>query len=353
MRRVLFPVLFGSCLLAACGGAQTTRIVDTPTGTAVAYGAPRDTVYEVEIEPAKDVMRVHVYEYSRCDVIPLQLVHRERETLQGDEVVRRESLGKKQVAGAPEGEVRCNQTYARDVDVSLVVGGAVHPIGTTDREGRVAADLSKVFDAAAYAEAPPAEATVRIRPQRGKSVDGATIRLTELENHEERVDALLAELEAILAKGETGASDAEIARSYELYAQLHTIAWDDPRVRAVAARFWELFYGRKQEEAREKMTRNLQALEQAKELLAQAGDAAIPMYVQAAINSGYQDPRTVEWSTLRLIRALRGSTVICREGFSWGATSALPIDARIGSSYLRYAHGDGYDATINRICTRF
>ncbi len=76
--------------------------MDTPSGSAVSYGAPRDTAYEVEVEPAKDTLVVHVFERSKCSVIPLRFVQREQQTLHGDEVVHREQLGKKEIAGSPK-----------------------------------------------------------------------------------------------------------------------------------------------------------------------------------------------------------------------------------------------------------
>src|SRR5690606_2177389 len=258
-------------------------------------------------------VHVHVFERSRCPVIPVQTVHRYREVLDDGTVVSRESLGQVQVAGEPQGdEVLCNQTYAKNVEVSLVVGGAVHPLGRTDERGHILVDLASVLQSAAYGETPPDEAVVRIRPERtGRALDGAKISLNELQKHETLVDGHLQELEAILSRGETDISPADITRSYELYAQLQDIAPSDPRVRGVSARFWELFYGRKQAEATGRLERNLQALDRARELLKIAGDAAIPLYFQAAVNAGTVDARSLEWATLRILQALRTQTVIC------------------------------------------
>jgi hypothetical protein len=345
-----------AALLAACGGAQTTRMVDEPTGSAVSYGAPYDTAYEVQVEPAKNVMQVHVFETSRCPVIPVKTVHRYRETLKGSTVVSRESLGKQQVAGEPKDEVLCNQTYARNVSVSLVVGGAVHPLGRTDDRGMTSVDLTRVFQSAAYGETPPEQAIVRIRPERlGRALDGTTISLNELKKHETLVDRNLAELESILAKGETGATSADIGRSYELYAQLHDVAPSDPRVRGISARFWELFYGRKQAEATERMGRNLRALDEARELLKVAGVAAIPLYFQAAVNSGNMDARSLEWATLRVIQALRTQVVICQQGFAWNRLGSYGwgSDALAAAHYLQFARGDAALADLNAACARF
>lgn len=362
MRRLPFEtgLLLGCSAVAlslvACGGASTARIVDTPRGSALTYGAPRDTAYEVEVEPARNDMVVHVYERSKCSVIPVRFVQRERQTLKGDEVVAREDLGKQQIAQEPSGEIACGQIYARNLEVALVVGSGVHPLGTTDTRGTVRANLSEVLKTAGYGEAPPDDAIVRIRPQKARpALDGRKISLRELGRHEARVTAMLGELEAILAKGETGASGAEIARSYQLYEQLNDVAPSDPRVRGVSMRFWELLYGRKQEESREKMGKNLKALDQARELLKGAGDAAIPFYVQAAVNSGVLDARSLEWASLRLIRALRSDAVICRQGFDFGRLPAyaLPPDAMLAGHYLRYGYGDAYARDITTACMRF
>ncbi len=360
-KRAVFPLVALTCLaslelLAGCAGAKSARMVDTPSGSAMSYGAPHDTAYEVEVEPAKDDMVVHVYERSKCSIIPIRTVQRERQILEGDTVVQREDLGKKQIADTPQGEISCNQTYARNLEVSLVVGGGVYPLGMTDQRGTVRANLSALFESASYGTNPPDEAIVRVRPFKAQpALDGKKISLRELAQHEARVDAMLAELQGILAKGETGASGAEIARSYELYEQLNDVAPSDPRVRGISARFWELLYGRKQEESREKMGKNLQALDEARELLKSAGDAAIPFYVQAAVNSGVLDAQSLEWASLRLIRALRTDTVICRTGFDFGRMGSytLPIDARVAGNYLRYGYGDGYARDITTACTRF
>lgn len=344
-------------LLSACGGAQTTRMVDEPTGSAITYGAPQDTAYEVQIEPAKKTVHVHVFERSRCPVIPVQTVHRYREVLEGSTVVSRESLGKLQVAGEPQGdEVLCNQTYARNVEVSLVVGGAVHPLGRTDDLGQITVDLANVLQSAAYGEAPPSEAIVRIRPERtGRALDGTKISLNEFEKHEALVDGHLRELEATLSRGETEVSAADITRSYELYAQLQDVAPSDPRVRGLSARFWELFYGRKQAEATERLERNLQALDQARELLKIAGDAAVPLYFQAAVNAGNVDARSLEWATLRILQALRTQTVICQDGFAWDRIGSYGWgpDTRMAAQYLRFARGDALLADLAAACRRF
>jgi hypothetical protein len=48
--------------------------VDTPAGSTVACGAPRNHSYSFEAEPELDVLRLRVYRAARCDVIPTDLV---------------------------------------------------------------------------------------------------------------------------------------------------------------------------------------------------------------------------------------------------------------------------------------
>ncbi len=100
------------------------------------------------------------------------------------------------------------------------------------------------------------------------------------------------------------------------------------------------------------MKENLAALADAKEALQVMGDAAIPIYVQAAVNSGTLDRRALEWSSLRLIRAIKGVPTICTAGFSyqnignygWGP------EARVAASYTRFAYGDDYAQSVNQVC---
>src|SRR5687768_18098394 len=92
--------------VAACGGGSlTSRVVDTPQGSAQAYGAPRDTTYSFEAEPELDVLRLHVYRAARCDLIPTDIVARRTETLDGDRVVSSVDQGPVQVAKPASGEV--------------------------------------------------------------------------------------------------------------------------------------------------------------------------------------------------------------------------------------------------------
>lgn len=338
-----------SVALAGCGPKSSTRMVDDPSGTSVAYGAPNATTYSVMVAASKQYLSLSVYESSRCDVIPVTVMQRYQETLHGDKVVQRTPVTKKQVAGDPKGDIACNQTYARNVEVWLDAGGTRVPLGKTDSQGRVAGDLVSLLQTAGYANAPK-QAKVLILPNRAKPpVEIGSLELHELAQYEGRVTELLAELEAILAKGEAGQSSAEITKSYEVYSQLLSIADGDPRVEAIGLRFWELFYGRKQDEARQRMEKNLDALGKARETLKVMGDAAIPIYVQAAVNSGTLDRRSLEWSSLRLISALRGSPGVCQAGYAYDqlGTYGWSLDAQIAAHNVRSAYGPSPLIVIN------
>ncbi len=351
--RPFFAVVF-AIAASGCGQKTTTRMVDDPSGQAIEYGAPHDTTYVADWGASGQHIRISVFENSRCDVIPVTVMQRYQETLHGDEVVQRAPVTKKQVAGDPQGDVPCNQTYARNVEVLLEMDGNRVSLGKTNAEGRVKGNLARLIKTGGY-ETTPEQAQILLRPNRARPIFNAgVIELKELDRYEERVTSLLAQLEKILAKGETGASPEEITRSYEIYSQLQDIAPGDPRVQAVSARFWELFYGRKQEEARERLGRNLDELGEAQDLLKTMGDAAIPIYVQAAVSSGVLDRRALEWSSLRLVRALRSSPSVCSAGFSFSAvpTYGWPTDARLAARYVAYGYGKDYSANLTTICSR-
>lgn len=341
-----------SLLLVACGGASTVRMVDVPTGSATEYGGPRERSFVAELDAAYADARVVVYETSRCDVIPVTVMQRYEERRRGDEILQRTPVTKKQVAGEPKGSIPCNQTFARNVEVFVEADGTRVSLGATDARGRVVANLARVFQVGSY-EQLPKKMSVLLRTQQAEPARVVgELELSQLVKFGERVRELLAQLEAILAKGEQGQSPADITRSYELYSQLQEIAAEDPRVEGIRARFWELYYGRKQEESREKLGRNLAALAEAKDTLKVMGDAAIPLYVQAAVNSSTLDPKALEWSSLRLIRALRSAPVICGGGFQFGRvpTYGWPADARLAAQYVNYGYGDAFLGAAQRAC---
>lgn len=339
--------------VVACGGKQlTTRVVDTPQGTTQMYGAPRNPTYSFEAEPELDVLRLHVYRAARCDLIPADIVARRTETLDGDRVISSVDQGPVQVAKPATTEVPCDQGYARDVDVSLVIGNAVHALGTTDAYGYVAVNLSGELREKLFGMNTPADAIVRVRgPKAQPAQDAGKLSLASLRDYEAGTGKLLDELNALLAKG-TDLSSPDIQRSYELYEKLRALAWFDPRFKAASARFWELFFARKQLESTQNLQRNLKALESAKALLKDAGDSAIPLFMQVAINSQSYDPRALDWASGELLTALRSKPQIC-SSFDWTKIQSygfLPA-AQVAVHYLRFAQGDSFFDPIAGRCS--
>jgi hypothetical protein len=326
--------------------------VDTPQGSTQAYGAPRDTTYSFEAEPELDVLRLHVYRASRCDLIPTEIVARRTETLDGDRVVDSVSQGPVQIAKPPTGEVPCDQGYARDAQVSLVVGNATHVLGTTDAYGYVALNLSAELREKLLGQEAPAQATVRVRgPKAMGAVDVGPLSLSSLRDYETGISRLLDELNALLAKG-SDLGGPDIQRTYELYERLRATAWFDARFKAAAARFWELFFARKQQESTQNLQRNLKALDSAKALLKDAGDAAIPLFMQVAINGQSYDPRALDWASGELLTALRGKPQLC-SSFDWTRIRSygfLPA-TQIAVHYLRFAQGDSFFNPISGRCS--
>ncbi len=342
--------------LSACASqSSTTRIVNEPSGSSVMYGSPKSITYVADVDVGREYGRITVYRNARCDVIPVTVMQSYQETLHGEEVVERTPVTKSQVAGTVEKQISCDQTYAQDVEVFLEAQGDRFSLGKTDSEGQVSANLATVFQVGSFEEVPQ-DAKVMVRPRSARPmVEVGSLSLAQLIKYNDRTSELLAQLSAVLAKGESGASSEEITRSYEIYAQLQDIASQDPRVQGISARFWELFVGRKKDESIERMGKTLHALSEAKETLKVMGDAAIPIYVQAAVSSGTLDRRALEWSSLRLIRALRGAPAVCRTGFAWSKVPSYgwPADARLASQYVRYGYGSGYNSAIQRSCARF
>ncbi len=354
MRNLKLKAGFSLVLLSltGCGPKTSTRMVDDPTGTAIEYGVPQGTTFTAELDAAREEARITIYQVSRCDVIPVTVMQRFEERLRGDEVVQRNPVTKKQVAGKSRGDTACNQTYGRNIEVMLSAGNARFSMGRTDARGQVSGNLSRLFQVASFAEV-PAEVKVLVRPAQAQpTVEVGTLTMSELIKHEQRLQQLLGELEQILAKGTTGATPGEITRSYELYAELQDIASPDPRILAIGQRFWELYVGRKQDESIGRMGKTLDALGEAKETLKVMGDAAIPLYLQAAVSSGVMDQRALEWSSLRLIRAIKGSPAICTGGFAWGQVPSYgwPADARLAAQYVHYGYGDGFSGQIQSAC---
>ncbi len=360
MRLDVHPMTLGmtivlSCSMFACGGGTISyRHVDTPTAEVHEYGAPKQTEYALEFEPEKEQLGITIYEHSVCDKIRVQVVDRTRETLEGDEVINETPLGKVQIAQKVDGQVPCDQRFAREAQVSLKVGEAVYPIGKTDAEGHVGVNLAKRLDADVYG-APEGEVVVLVRGQGSvASKEVGRVPLGELRARQERVDQLVQELSALLGKPSGAMTPEEITRSYELYAQLRSIAWYDSRFQGLRQRFWEVWQNQRSQEYSENLGRNLEALNKSKELLRTAGPGAIPLFAQVGINSGTVSERTLEWSRFEMLKGLRENPGACQGGFSWTAMpDVLSVQQQIAGGYLHFVYGDPYEKVLSGMCGRW
>jgi hypothetical protein len=353
MGTLAYGLVVVGCVLSACGGGPlTTKVVDTPQGTTTAYGAPRSQTYSFEAEPELDQLRLHLYRSARCDLIPTDVVARRTETWRGEHLVSSVDQGPVQVAKPATTEVPCDQGYARDVEVTLVVGNATHLLGTTDAYGYVGVNLSAELREKLFGAGIPQNAMVRVRGPKGQPAqEVGMLSLASLRDYEQATQRMIDELNALLAKG-SDLSSPDIARTYELYEKLRALAWYDPRFKAASARFWELFFARKQLESTQNLTRNLKALDTAKDLLKGAGVGAIPLFMQVAISSQAYDPRALDWASGELLTAIRSRPQLC-SSFDWTqlSTYGFPLSTQVAVNYLRFAQGDGFYGPIQGRCS--
>jgi hypothetical protein len=352
MGKLAYGLIGLGVVLVACGGsALTTKVVDTPQGTSSAYGAPRNQTYSFEAEPELDQLRLHLYRMARCDVIPTDIVARRTETYRDSQLVSTVDQGPVQIAKPATTEVPCDQGYA-DLEVSLVVGNAIHPLGVTDAYGYVGVNLSAELREKLLGTATPQNAMVRVRGPKGQPAQElGMLSLASLRDYEAGTQRMLDELNALLAKG-ADLSSPDIQKTYELYEKLRAIAWYDPRFKAASARFWELFFARKQLEATQNLTRNLKALDSAKDLLKGAGVGAIPLFMQVAINNQAYDPRALDWASGELLTAIRAKPQLCTS-FDWTQMQSygfLP-QTQVAVQYLRFAMGDSFYGPIQGRCS--
>lgn len=340
-------------MLSACGGgALTTKVVDTPQGSTTALGAPRNPTYSFEAEPELDQLRLHLYRSAHCDVIPTDVVERRTETWNGSHLVSKVDQGPVQIARPPTAEVPCDQGYARDLEVTLVVGNATHLLGTTDAYGYVGVNLSAELREKLFGGGVPPNAMVRVRGLKGQPAQEiGMLSLASLRDYETGITRMLDELNALLTKG-TDLSSPDIQHTYELYEKLRSLAYYDPRFKAASARFWELFFARKQVEATHNLARNLKALDAARDLLKGAGVAAIPLFMQVAIQNQAYDPRALDWASGELLTAIRARPQLCTS-FDWTQMQSygfLP-PTQVAVQYLRFAQGDAFYAPIAGRCS--
>jgi len=352
MGKLAYALGLGCALVGCGGGSLTTKVVDAPQGTTTAYGAPRNQMYSFEAEPELDQLRLHVYRSARCDLIPTDVVARRTETWNGDHLVSSVDQGPVQIAKPATSEVPCDQGYARDVEVTLVIGNAIHTLGTTDAYGYVGANLSAELREKLFGAGVPANAMVRVRGPKGQPAqEVGMLSLASLRDFEAGTGKLIDELNALLAKG-ADLSSPDIQKTYELYEKLRALAWFDPRFKAASARFWELFFARKQLESTQNLSRNLKALDAAKDLLKGAGVGAIPLFMQVAITSQAYDPRALDWASGELLAAIRAKPQLC-SSFDWTQMQTygfLPA-TQVAVQYLRFAQGDSFYSPIAGRCS--
>ena len=338
--------------LVACGsGPVTYRHVDTPTATVNEYGAPKNTEYELEFEPAKDQLGITIYEHSVCDKIQVQVVNRTRETLEGDRVINETPLGKVQVAQQVSGQVPCEQRFAREAQVSLKVGEAVYPVGKTDAHGHIGVNLAKRLDADVYG-APEGEMVVLVRGQGSvQQQEVGRVPMGELRAREQRIEELTGNLSQLLAKPPESMTPEELTRAYQLYAQLRSVAWYDGRFQGLQLRFWEVWETQRSMRATQNLSRNVKALDEAKELLRTAGAVSIPLFAQIGISNGLVDERTSEWARWQMLEGFRGRPAACAKGFSWaGMPDYLSVEQQIAGGYLRFVYGDPFAQVLSDMC---
>lgn len=353
MGKLAYWVLGLGFVVGGCGGGQlTTKTVDTPQGTTTMLGAPRDTSYSFEAEPELDQLRMRVYRTAHCDVIPTDVVARRTETYNGSHLVSSVDQGSVQVAKPASSETVCDQGYARDVEVTLVVGNAIHNLGVTDAYGYVGVNINAELREQLLGAAAPANAMVRVRGPKGQpAMEVGAISLASLRDYETGMTRMLDELNALLAKG-TDLSSADITRTYELYEKLRAVAYYDARFKAASARFWELFFARKQVESTQNLSRNLKALDAAKDLLKGIGPAAIPLFMQVAVTNQTFDPRAMDWASGELLGAIRARPQIC-SSFDWTQMQTYGFSpvTQLAVQYLRFAQGDAFYGPIQGRCS--
>jgi hypothetical protein len=317
------------------------------------YGAPQNTEYALDFEAARENLGITVYEHSLCDKIKVQVVDRTRETLDDGDVVNVTPLGKVQIAQGIEGKVPCEQRFAREALVSLKIGDAVYRVGKTNAEGRVGVNLAKDLGTDVYGT-PAGDVVVLVRGQGSvETREAGRLPLGELRAREQRIEELVTELGQLLAKAPEALTPEDITRSYQLYAQLRSIAWHDSRFQGLAMRFWELWQNRKDIEAAQNLGRNLQALDRSKDLLRTAGAATIPLFAQVGINSGQVSDRMLEWARFQMLEGVQQHPRACQQGIN---LNRLPdyfsVQQQIAGGYLQYAYGDPYQQVLSGMCAR-
>jgi len=310
-------------------------------------GAPRDTHYAADIEANRGRVRVVLREESLCDVIPVTSVI--------------ENGKKKVIAGNPTKSQPCNQRVARNVMLSLEVGGNTFRLGEPNAQGEVEAQLSNRILSDLYGDDPKKApvAKLMMRDQKGKSEQLGSIELTQLAESDRRLDELLAEFRTVLDRPQEQLSGAELAHAYELYEQLARFDSNDPRIGALQALFMDRLYNRKAVEANQRFRNNLDALNSAQNILnSNRGTIVVPGYVTGAIDGGVMDDRSVDWARGQVAIAIRRNPTLCgpssTAGFTWSRLqlSPPPPESRLAFEMLRFAYDNPYEKEIASLCRR-
>ncbi len=354
-RAPLGNVLRASCaatlLMASCSSqerpaaAPSAPAAEGPTSEQL--GTPRDTHYTADVEATRGRVRVIVREESLCDVIPVQSVI--------------EDGKKKYIAGDPTSSRPCNQRVARNVMVSLEVGGNTFRLGEPNAQGEVEANMSDTMLRDLYgddtSQAPVAK--VMLRDNRGQAQEVGVVELAQLQATDQRLEQLLAEFRRVLDRPQQELTGAQLAHAYELYEQLSRFDSGEPRIAALQALFMERLYSRKAQEANERFRNNLEALDAAKNILANNRTTIVlPGYVSSALEGGALDDRSVDWARGQVAIAIRRYPTLCgpnpESGFTWSRLqlSPPPPESRLAFEMLRFAYDNPYEKEIAQLCRR-
>jgi hypothetical protein len=339
----------GALAAAACGsGPQyTKRMVETPAGYSQTLGPAKNTAYLAKVAMEHNIAHITVYERSECDVIKLRVVDRVEETLDGDEVVQKETKGSLKIADGPGGTQPCDERFAR-VPLMLSYGGNTYPLGDTSPTGELNVDLASVVKPGTrgvdFSGGGPGTLLVAGRPV-------GEVPLAGLAQQQQRLDGILAELGPILGKPATKLTDAEVTRAYTLYEQMRELAPDDARVVGMQRRFVEVIGGFKDLAKTESLKRNLAALGEAKDLLKTLG-GIVPQYVQMSITDNRPSPDAIAWAQAAALMQFRSNPSLCAPGWDWTRVDNATGEARLAFQYLRYAFDDGYQRWIGSACRR-
>jgi hypothetical protein len=333
-----------------CGGKEKPAEAPskpTPGPTSEQLGAPRDTRYTADIEATRGRVRVIVREESLCDVIPVESVI--------------ENGKKKYIAGDPVSSQVCNQRVARNVMLSLEVGGNTFRLGEPSPQGEVQTNLSDRMLRDLYGDDKTGTpvAKVMLRDNQGKAQEIGTVALAQLAATEQRQEQLLAEFRRVLDRPQDQLTGAELAHAYELYEDLARFDSTDPRIGALQALFLERLYARKANEANERFKNNLEALNSAKNILAaNQKTIVLPAYVSSALDVGTMDDRSVDWARGQVAIAIRRYPTLCgpnpESGFTWSRLnlSPPPPESRLAFEVLRFAYDNPYEKEIAQLCRR-